>query len=76
MMSSQMLQPAFVLKVQTLYKEQNGDPFSYSRSLIQTQGQNYAWSVNTSTSISNATLESEFRDCIAQETKLHNYNYY
>lgn len=30
-MSSQMLQPAFVLKVQTLYREQNGDPFSYIR---------------------------------------------
>lgn len=44
-MSSQMLQPTSVLKVQTLYKEQNGDPFSYSWSLIQTPGQNYAWSV-------------------------------
>lgn len=75
-MSSQMLQPAFVLKVQTLYREENGDPFSYSRSLIQTQGQNYAWGVNTSTSISNATLESEFGDYTAQETKLHNHNYY
>lgn len=75
-MSSQMLQPASVLKVQTLYKEQNGDPFSYSWRLIQTPGQNYAWTVNTSTSISNAMLESEFGDDTAQETTLHSYNYY
>lgn len=76
MMGSQMLLPTSVLKVQTLYEEQNNNPFSFSQSFIQIQGQNYAWNVHTSTSISNATLESKFRDYNAQKTNLYNQNYY
>lgn len=71
-----MLLPTSVLKVQTLYEEQNNNPFSFSQSFIQIQGQNYAWNVHTSTSISNATLESKFRDYNAQKTNLYNQNYY